>query len=321
MKTNDIQNSYKYLFGPVVSRRYGLSLGVDLAVPKTCSFNCLFCQIGETAQTTITRQSQPPIAEILNELTVWLKSGAATDYITLAGSGEPTLHKNFGEVLTFIRDHSAFKSLLLSNGSLFSLADVRQQALAADVVKLSLHSWDQASFQAVTRANPALKFETIIQGYQQFREIFQGRIDLEVFMVPGLNDRVEQMEKIAAIARTFAPDSLYLNSASRPPADSCVTQATPELMDRISAIFGTLIQVPAPPAAARVQAFSPTAVLRLVSRHPASLKQLAQQFNLPQERIMAALQKLEQQQLIQLTEQGGELFALPIVTKNVQTQE
>lgn len=311
----DSQNNFKYLFGPVVSRRYGLSLGVDLAVPKTCSFNCLFCQIGETAQTTLTRQSQPPIKAILEELKNWIKSGQSTDFITLAGSGEPTLHRNFGDVLSFIHHESGFKSLLLSNGSLFSLADVRNQALAADVVKLSLHSWDQRSFQAITRANRTLKFDEIIGGYQRFREIYHGRIDLEVFVVPGLNDQEQQMEKIAALARSFAPDSVYLNSASRPPADSSVLQAAPELMTRLSALFGTLIQVPTLPASIAAQTYTPPAVLKLVSRHPASVEQLARQFNLPQATILAELQKLEQQQLIHLSEQEGELFALPIIVK------
>jgi len=132
-----------------------------------------------------------------------------------------------------------------------------------------------------------------------------------------LNDREDQMEKIAAVARTFSPDSVYLNSASRPPADSSVAQAAPELMERLSAIFGTLIHAPAPQSPTAIEAFSPAALLRLVSRHPASLKQLAQQFNLPQERLLTELQKLEQQQLIELTEQEGALFALPIAVKKV----
>jgi len=307
----DKPQTYRYLFGPVASRRYGLSLGVDLAVPKSCSFNCRFCQLGETARTTVQRQELPPVREVLDELESWLQSGGRTDYITVAGSGEPTLHRHFGDILSFIRAATPFRSLLLSNGSLFYLEDVRTQAMAADVVKLSLHSWDQSSFERITRPAPELEFSRIIEGYQRFRAVFAGRIDLEVFVVPGLNDTEPQMAKIAALARTFAPDSIYLNSAVRPPADGSVREAAPELLARLSAIFGTPARVTASPGAAAVQHCTPAEIVRLIARHPASLSQLAAQFNLPHDAILTVLKELERQQLIRLTLRHGELFATP----------
>ncbi len=316
MNMSDNPHTYQYIFGPVASRRYALSLGVDLAVPKTCSLNCLFCQLGETARTTVIRQELPPIGEVLAELEEWIRRGGKTDFITVAGSGEPTLHKNFGAILSYIRNSTPFRSLLLSNGSLFYLEDVRRQAKVADVVKLSLHAWDQSSFERIARPAPELEFGGIIEGYQRFRADFAGRIDLEVFVVPGLNDTEEQMTKIAAIARTFAPDSIYLNSAVRPPADASVREAAPELMDRLNTLFGTPVRVTASPGGAAVQHCTPTELVRLIARHPASLSQLADQFNLPHDAILTVLKELEGQQLIRLTLRHGELFATPAEISN-----
>jgi len=303
--------SYKYLFGPITSRRYGLSLGVDLALPKTCSFNCIFCQLGETPQTTIKRTGLPPIKEVINELNAWRDNGGRADFITVAGSGEPTLHKDFGEILRHIHNTTDFRSLLLSNGSLFSIDEVRRQATEADVVKLSLHAWNQDTFQQITRADPGLSFDTIIDGYQKFRELYSGRIDLEVFVVPGINDKPEQMQKIATIARSFNPDSIYLNSAVRPPADSNVKEAPPALIEELSLIFDTpTAHKPTVVKAAGLQYHASTLV-ELISRHPASLNQLAEQFDMPHNAMRKELDLLKSKHLLKLSLIKGELFALP----------
>ena len=307
----DYQNNFKYLFGPVVSRRYGQSLGVDLILPKTCSFNCIFCQIGETPQTTVTLQELPPIKEVLTELKRWISEGGETDFITVAGSGEPTLHKHFGDILKFTHSETAFQSLLLSNGSLFSLKDVRNQAKMADVVKISLHAWNQESFQKITHADPSLHFDTIIDGYRRFREIYSGKIDLEVFVVPGLNDKTEQMEEISGIVRSFAPDSVYLNSAVRPPADASVKEAPPDMIKRLSNIFGDLAVGTLSAAPSSTQRYSTSALTELISRHPTSLNQLAKQFDIPHDEMHKKLVELEQRKLIELSERNGNLFASP----------
>jgi wyosine [tRNA(Phe)-imidazoG37] synthetase (radical SAM superfamily) len=307
------KSTYKYLFGPVASRRYGRSLGVDLAIPKTCSLNCIFCQIGETPSTTIKLSEKPPVNEVLKELARWIQSGDQTDFITVAGSGEPTLHTGFGDVLNFIRDETEFKSLLLSNGTLFFLEDIRNKATSADIVKLSLHAWDQSSFTKITRADPALDFDKILDGFRRFRDIYSGKIDLEVFVIPGINDKAEQMEKIAHIARSFSPDSVYLNSAVRPPADSTVKEASPDLIEKLSLVFGELAVKKIYTTNEAILEYSATALIELISRHPASLDQLAKQFNLSHDVMLNELKILEAQNRMQLTETNGKIFAMPII--------
>jgi wyosine [tRNA(Phe)-imidazoG37] synthetase (radical SAM superfamily) len=228
----------KYLFGPVPSRRYGRSLGVDLSLFKTCTLNCCFCQLGDTQSTTLTRTDQPPIADVLAELRQWLTRGEPLDYITASGSGEPTLHIHFGDLFRFVRAETPFRSLLLSNGSLFTLPEVRREAALADVVKLSLNAWDQASFEKIVRPHPSLRFEEILESYCAFRQEYQGRLDLEVFIVPGMNDTPEQVDRIAALAKRFSPDDISLNTAVRPTADPSLRACPAEQMAQLSLRFG-----------------------------------------------------------------------------------
>lgn len=229
----------KYLFGPVPSRRYGRSLGVDLSILKTCTLNCRFCQLGDTQAVTITRTDQPPIEEVLGELRQWLTRHEPLDYITASGSGEPTLHLHFGDLFRFVRAETPFRSLLLSNGSLFTLPKIRREAALADVVKVSLNAWDQASFEQIVRPHPSLKLEAILEGYSAFRQIFSGRLDLEVFIIPGINDSVEQIDRIAALAQRFSPDDISLNTAVRPTADRTLVACPCEQMAQLATRFQT----------------------------------------------------------------------------------
>ena len=305
-------NTFRYLFGPVPSRRYGRSLGVDLAVPKTCTYNCRFCQLGPTPQTTVTRTDAPRMADILVELHDWLTSGQTADFITACGSGEPTLHTRFGDLFRFVRSETSCRSLLLSNGSLFSLPDVRRDASLADVVKVSLHAWDQASFERVTRPHPSLRFDAIIDGYRAFRQQFTGRLDLEVFIVPGINDAPEQAQRIAAVAQSFSPDAITLNTAVRPPADRDVTASPPELLRSLTVLFGPAAhEGGAEPETAPVE-LTEAALIALVSRHPVSLQVLAATFNMTEKEMRMFLEPLAQRQSLGLFESQGTLFAGPV---------
>ncbi|MFO7937121.1 MAG: radical SAM protein [Kiritimatiellia bacterium] len=301
-------STYRYLFGPVFSRRYGRSLGVDMVEPKTCSFNCVFCQIGETESTTVQQQKSPPADSVIGEIEVWMENKGQCDVITLAGSGEPTLNGEFGRVLAYIRKHTTYPSLLLSNGSLFFMEDIRRQALNADIVKLSLHAWNQETFSRITRAHPSLRFRKIIEGYRAFRNEFTGRIDLEVFVVPGVNDSKEQMLNIAEIASTFRPDSVFLNTAVRPPAESAVKEASKESMDKLAGLFGDIAVKPVALPQVKKIHYSDEAVLQLTRRHPASAKQLTGQFDIAHDQLVIRLENLARNGKIDLQHLKGEMF-------------
>ncbi|MBN1849428.1 MAG: radical SAM protein [Deltaproteobacteria bacterium] len=228
---------YKYLFGPVPSRRLGRSLGVDLIPYKTCSQDCVFCQLGRTPIKTITRKEYVPIRDVLDEIEAWLKKDGKADHITLSGSGEPTLHSNFGEVLRFVRENSAIKAVLLTNGSLFQMEDVCKAAHHADIVKISLSAWDQASFGWVNRPHPDLDFKQVIEAQKSFCDAFKGELWIEVFIIAGMNSISADVAKIAALAEQLKPDRIHLNTAVRPPAEDFVAPVSPERLASLCNLF------------------------------------------------------------------------------------
>ncbi len=300
-----------HLFGPVPSRRYGRSLGVDLAVPKTCTLNCRFCQLGATVQTTVTRTDTPPIAEVLGELRDWFASGKTADFITASGSGEPTLHLSFGELFRFVRDETSCRSLLLTNGTLFFLPEVRRDAARADVVKISLHAWDQASFERITRPHASLRFDTIIDGYRLFRQQFSGRLDLEVFIIPGINDNEEQARRIADLAQSFCPDAITLNTAVRPPADLAVTACPAERLQALVSFFGPHAHASGAEPTTAADEMSEAAIIALVCRHPVSLHALAVTFKKSEDEMLAILKPLAKRRLLRFFESQNVPFAGP----------
>lgn len=232
-----MKKKYKYLFGPVPSRRLGLSLGIDLVPHKTCSMDCIFCQLGHTPRTTVERREYVPTEEVMEEITEWLSHGGKSDVVTLSGGGEPTLHSRFGEVLDFVKSKTAHPAVLLSNGSLLYLPEVRRDAARADIVKITLSAWDEESFRRIHRPPEEVTFAGLVEGACALREGFRGQIWLEVFVIPGINAEPEQIKKIAGFAAKIRPDKVHLNTAVRPAADKSVQPASREAMENLAGLF------------------------------------------------------------------------------------
>lgn len=281
------------IFGPVPSRRYGRSLGIDIVPMKTCSFNCTFCQLGPTPITTQERKDWIPTAEIFTRLRAWLAQGHPADILTLCGSGEPTLHLHFGDVLRFIREETPYPSLLMSNGSLFTDPAVRRDATLASHVKVSLHSWDQASFEAIARPCANLDFQAIIESYRTFRQAYTGQLDIEVFLIPGINDAPAQTERILAILNTIHPDTITLNTAERPPAESSVKPLPPQRLAELRTLFSQAAAERKITQAATAP-YSEAALRELLTRHPLSVTQFAQHFGQTETVIRTALGRIAQ---------------------------
>ncbi len=230
------QPDYRYLFGPVPSRRFGRSLGIDLTPHKTCSLDCVFCQLGRTPQKTLERKAYVDTTEVIDEIDHWLHTDGHADYLTLSGAGEPTLHAEFGRVLAFL-GNQPIPSALLTNGTLLNLPDVREAAALADVVKVSLSAWDQKSFEWVNRPHARLEFGSLIDGLKAFRSAFEGQLWLEVFLLPGINAMARDVEKIAALSREFRPDRVHLNTVVRPPAEDFAAAVPLAQLAALSGLF------------------------------------------------------------------------------------
>ncbi len=232
-----------YTYGPVPSRRLGLSLGVDIVPPKICTLDCVYCQLGRTATSSTTRADFVDISAVLAEIEAKLKAGLKTDYITLGGSGEPTLNSRLGDLIDAVRRLTDIPVAILTNGTLLYRADVRAECAKADVVAPSLDAGDEAVFHAVNRPNPDITIEKLVSGMEQFRREFQGRIWLEVFLIAGVNTDDEQIEKIKRLIDRIRPDKVHLNTAVRPPAEPDVRAVPREMLDEIAERIGGICEV------------------------------------------------------------------------------
>ena len=228
---------YHYLFGPVPSRRFGRSLGVDLVPAKTCSFDCPFCEVGPTTVDTLERAEYVPTDAVIDEIRRWLAVGGAADVITLAGSGEPTLHVGLGKIIDAIHASCDIPVVLLSNSSLMHLAAVREAAAKADIVKGSLSAWDDLSFHRVNRPTAGLALDSIVAGLREFRKGFTGQLWIEVFLLRGMNDAPEDVAKIAALVESIAPDVVQLNTVVRPPAYGSAEALPRDELERLATLF------------------------------------------------------------------------------------
>ena len=272
---------YQYLFGPVPSRRFGRSLGIDLTPLKTCSLDCVFCQLGRTSQKTLDRKEYVPTTGVIKEIETWLKSGVEADYLTLSGSGEPTLHAHFGQILDFLRNQP-IPSVLLTNGSLFHLPEVREAAGLARVVKVSLSAWDQHSFEWVNRPHHSLDFMSIYKGLQAFRAGFDGQLWLEVFLLSGINAMTVDVRKIASLAQDLKPDRIHLNTIARPPAEDFAAAVSMAQLEQLAGLFEPQAQIAADftPHRTPKTIADESSILAMLARRPCTMKQIEAAFGM-----------------------------------------
>jgi len=310
MKTVSANNSYKYLFGPVPSRRFGLSLGVDLAPRKICTLNCVFCEVGPTTCLTIARKEYVPASEVKRELTQWRSGGGKADVVSVTGSGEPTLHAGFGDILAFIKNNIGIKSVLLTNSTLMYLPEVRCAASFADIVKVTLSAWDEDSFGKIARPHPDLRFASFLEGLRLFRQEYSGTIWMEVFIVQGINSDLEQVKAIAQLARTIRPDKIQLNTAVRPTADSRVGAVAEFFLNEISLLFEPKAEVIAKFAGkySGKGTVDQGAILATLKRRPCTAEDVAAAFSLDINETQVILRKMVERRFIRIETRNGDNY-------------
>lgn len=225
----------RYIFGPVPSRRLGISLGVDIIPFKTCTMNCIYCECGRTTQlaTERTRFVDPNL--VINELQTALAENPHLDYITFSGSGEPTLNKDLGLIIKNIKELTSIPVAVLTNGALLYLKEVREELLPADLVLPSLDAVSPQVFAKINQPAAHLDIDSIIAGLVEFRKEFKGQIWLEVFIVAGLNDSDDELAGLYKAIEKIVPHRVQLNSLDRPPAYPGVTAVDTARLERIAA--------------------------------------------------------------------------------------
>lgn len=218
-----------HVFGPVLSRRLGLSLGVDLLPLKTCSMDCSYCEIGSTTCLTTRRDRFVPEMRVLREIRSVCDQDF--DFLTFAGSGEPTLHSGLGDIIRAAREMMDRPIAVITNSSLLTSPAVRREVASADLVLPSLDAASQDVFEQIDRPAPGLLIGDIIEGLKSFRTEFGGEIWLEVMLVKGVNET--DVERIAKAAEEISPDRLQLNTVVRPPSEPVLPLSQDEMLDML----------------------------------------------------------------------------------------
>ena len=208
-----------FVFGPVPSRRLGLSLGIDLIPAKTCSYDCLYCQVGRTTEKIVTPEAFVPVQIVMAELKKRLEK-VRPDTITLSGSGEPTLYAPMANLISSIREATDIRIAILTNGSLFWKEEVRAGVLDAHVIAPTLSTVFEETYRAIHRPHEDIQLGMIIEGLKKLRSEFKGLIFLEVVLLNGFNDSDREIEGLKRVIEGIAPDKVQLNTVVRPPADS-----------------------------------------------------------------------------------------------------
>lgn len=212
-------DSCTHIYGPVPSRRLGFSLGIDIIPYKTCSLDCIYCQLCRNPNRSVQRKKYFTSAEMLSQIKEALDSDRRIDYITFSGSGEPTLNAGIGKLIREIKKISKVPVAILTNSSLLSRASVRQELLASDLVVPSLDAVTQEIFTKINRPHPSIKVAEIIEGLKIFRLKFKGSIWLEIMLVKGINDSPAHLNKLKKVIEDIKPDKIQLNTVIRPPAE------------------------------------------------------------------------------------------------------
>lgn len=277
---SDKNDGYRYLYGPVPSRRLGRSLGVDLVPYKVCSYDCIYCQLGRTNELTLKRRSYVPAEKIIAELKRKLAEGVRPDYISLAGSGEPTLNSDIGKIIEQIKQLTDIPVAVLTNGSLLWMADVQDDLLAADLVIPSLDVGSSALFRYVNRPHRDLSFEQMSAGLIDFSRRYRGEIWLEVLLLAGVTGMAAEVRKIAEISKKIAPTKVQLNSVDRPPVESFVFPVGKKQLEKFIELFPGPCEIIRDPLPQVIQPeeLSPVheaKILALLSRRPCTSEDVA----------------------------------------------
>ena len=227
------------IFGPIPSRRLGISLGVDLIPYKTCSMDCIYCECGKTTRLTTERKEYFPTALAIQQIDEALSRHPHIDYITFSGTGEPTLHSRIGEIIAHIENHYPEVKLCLLTNS-FCLADpaIARDLAPVDLIVPSLDGSNEEEFQKLNRPVPGLSIEAIARGIADFRSISKAQMWLELFIAEGINDSPESAERFRRMVEMIRPDKVQLNTLDRPGTEHNVGIPSAEKLHAMAEIIG-----------------------------------------------------------------------------------
>ena len=307
-----------YIFGPVASRRLGLSLGVDVIPYKICTLDCVYCEVGRTSNKTIERKEYISIQTILTQLKQRLNQGIKADYISLCGSGEPTLNSRLGDLIDEIRNITSIPIAIITNGTLLYKQDVRNDCAKADVVLPSLDAGTMDAYKKINRPHKELSVEQLIHGMELFRKQYPGKIWLELFFTDNINTDTLNIEAIRSSIKRINPDKIQLNTAVRPTAVSGINPMTKQKLMDIAEKIGNNSEIIASfskDSAAKNKTVNAQDILAMLKRRPCSLTDISTSMGITQKNTLTCLKELKNHQLITEERQGEIIYYKYLLNK------
>ena len=315
MSTEIVGSSkHKYIFGPVPSRRLGRSLGVDLVPFKTCTYDCIYCQLGRTTNKTIQRKQWVSIDIVIDQLKAKLNS--KPDYITLSGSGEPTLFSRLEELICRIKDITDIPVAVLTNGSLLWLPEVRMALKHADLVVPSLDAGSNQIFQYVNRSHHDITFSKMLEGLVKFRSEYTGKYWLEVFLLAGVTTPEIEISRLKTCINSICPDKVQVNTVTRPPAENFAETVPKKQLKTIANLLYKNAEVIADyKSVHKQQDFSIRRedVLTLLKRRPCSIEDIAAGLGLHRNEVVKYVEELSSEGKIEAKPQNQQLYYKAVI--------
>jgi len=306
----------KYIFGPVPSRRLGRSLGVDLVPFKTCTYDCIYCQLGRTTNKTMQRKEWVPIDIVIAQLKEKLDS--KPDYITLSGSGEPMLFSRLDELISRIKDITDIPVAVLTNGALLWVPGVRESILKADLLIPSLDAGSDLFFQYINRPHQDISFDKMVEGLIELRQQYRGQYWLEVFLLGGVTTTQLQIQRLTECIQRISADRVQVNTVTRPPSESFALPVTEEHLKKIATQLADNAEVIADYQQVHAQEnFTGTRddILELLRRRPCSIEDIAEGLGLHRNEVVKYVEDLSSQGHIDTEVQNNRLYYKILSTK------
>lgn len=305
---------FRHLFGPVASRRLGVSLGVDLVVHKVCSLDCVYCECGKTTDLTDRRKAWVPFERVKAELDRYWAENDDPDYITFSGSGEPCLNRDLGKVIRYIKEKKpGIKVAVLTNATLLQDPYVRAELALADLVVPSLDGVSERVFHRINRPHPSFTPSGIIKGIRDFVRGFSGRVHLEIFILPGVNDTPEELALFKRAIKEIQPHLVQLNSLDRPGTEDHIRPADREVLERVKEVLGPdhveiIARLPEAGDGRRRAGDLKAAVLETIHRRPSTCDDLAGMLGADPATVRDLLDRLLAEGLILAREEARGIF-------------
>lgn len=293
----------KHIFGPVPSRRLGFSLGVDIIPFKTCSYDCIYCQLSQTTCKTTERKEYIDTQSVISDLKVALNEFEGVDYITFSGSGEPTLNSSIGKIINEIKTLSDIPVAVLTNGSLLYREDMRKDLANADLVVPSLDAVTPQVFEKINRPAPNLAIKEIIDGISKFSEFFDGELYVEIMLVKGINDHKTELDKMAELIANLDVDKIQLNTVIRPPNEEYALPVDEKEMQKIKERLGPKTEIIAKFDKTKEKVYEKdieSKILEMLQRRPATVTDISDSLSLHRNEVVKYIGQLEKEERLEL---------------------